>query len=53
MRTKRMWVDKDYHDRLKVEASLKGMSIIDYTKYLSNKEHKEDKDKKRGFNFDF
>lgn len=52
MRTKRMWVDKDYHDKIKIEASLKGMSIVDYTKYLSNKESKQEK-KKGGFNFDF
>ena len=49
-----MWVSKEYHDQLKVESSIKGMSIIEYTKYLSNNSNYKDEKKKRGgFNFDF
>lgn len=49
-----MWVDSTYHDQIKIDASLKGMSIIEYTKYLSNKQPKKNEEKKKsGFNFDF
>jgi len=47
-----MWVDPEFHKQMKVESSSKGMSIINYTRELSETK-KVNKEKKKVFNYGF
>jgi hypothetical protein len=50
------WIDPDFHKKLKVESSLQGMSMLQYTKFLANKgedliSEKSDAETKKRFKF--
>ena len=58
MSVTRLWVDDGFKKKIKVEASKKGMSILDFTQELAKKEDDfsifgKKKNDKKGFSFKF
>ena len=47
-----MWVDPEFHKKIKIESTSKGMSILEYTKKLSEPKIRKE-NKKKVFNYGF